>query len=207
METGVTNLLKTLQSSNLKVLYANQSMQVNTVKVPESDIMATNGVVHFVRTLLYPEDIPVGSQELRSLLTRIIRYIQIKYVSGYRFQEIPLTFMRRVITVPGDVRKVTRVIQGEPTLTKVTRVIEGDPMIKKVTRVIEGQPSITKVTRVIEGQPSMTKVTRVIEGDPIMTKVTRVVEDFSEDPESITSYIQEGRRVPGRRQGIPRRRV
>lgn len=30
-------------------------MQVNTVKVPESDLMATNGVVHFVRTLLYPE--------------------------------------------------------------------------------------------------------------------------------------------------------
>uniref|UniRef100_A0A671P309 Periostin-like n=1 Tax=Sinocyclocheilus anshuiensis TaxID=1608454 RepID=A0A671P309_9TELE len=30
-------------------------MLVNTVKVPDSDLMATNGVIHFVRTLLYPE--------------------------------------------------------------------------------------------------------------------------------------------------------
>lgn len=29
-------------------------MMVNTVNVPESDIMATNGVVHFVKSLLYP---------------------------------------------------------------------------------------------------------------------------------------------------------
>lgn len=29
-------------------------MLVNTVRVPESDIMATNGVVHFVDNVLYP---------------------------------------------------------------------------------------------------------------------------------------------------------
>uniref|UniRef100_A0A8C2FJK0 Periostin, osteoblast specific factor b n=1 Tax=Cyprinus carpio TaxID=7962 RepID=A0A8C2FJK0_CYPCA len=34
---------------------ANEGMQVNTVKVPDSDLMATNGVIHVVRTLLYPE--------------------------------------------------------------------------------------------------------------------------------------------------------
>lgn len=33
---------------------ANNSMKVNSVEVPESDIMATNGVVHFVNQLLYP---------------------------------------------------------------------------------------------------------------------------------------------------------
>lgn len=127
LETGVTNLLKTLQGSNLKVLYTKEGMQVNTVKVPDSDLMATNGVIHAVRTLLYPEDTPVGSQDLHSLLRRIIRHIHIKFVSGYRYHEIPLTFRKRVITV-----------QGEPTITKVTRVVEGDPRIKKVTRVIEG---------------------------------------------------------------------
>ncbi|TRY65981.1 hypothetical protein DNTS_003764 [Danionella cerebrum] len=146
LETGVTNLLRTLQGSNLKLL-----------------------------TLLYPEDLPAGSQDLLSLLKRIIRYIQIKFVSGYRYEEIPLTF----------------IIQGEPTITKVTRVIEGEPSIKKVTRVIEGQPSITKVTRVIEGAPAMTKVTRVIEGDPTFTKV---FDDFDEDPEELTRYIQGGTR-------------
>uniref|UniRef100_A0A8D0D6T7 Periostin, osteoblast specific factor b n=1 Tax=Sander lucioperca TaxID=283035 RepID=A0A8D0D6T7_SANLU len=164
LEGGVTNLLKSLQSSNLK---ANNSMLVNSVQVPESDIMATNGVVHFVNHVLYPGDIPVGSQDFLMLLKRLITYMQIKYISGFRYQEIPLTFMMKHVffafTVP-DVTKVTRVIQGEPSVTKVTRVIEGQPSVTKVTRVIEGEPSVTKVTRVIEGEPSITKVTRVIEG-------------------------------------------
>ncbi|XP_034722318.1 periostin, osteoblast specific factor b isoform X3 [Etheostoma cragini] len=179
LETGVTNLLKSLQSSNLKVLSANNSMLVNSVQVPESDIMATNGVVHFVNHVLYPGDIPVGSQDFLMLLKRLISYMQIKYISGFRYQEIPLTFMKkitRVVQQVPDVTKVTRVIQGEPSITKVTRVIEGKPSVTKVTRVIEGKPSVTKVTRVIEGQPSVTKVTRVIEGQPSITKVTRVIE-------------------------------
>ncbi|TDH14705.1 hypothetical protein EPR50_G00022830 [Perca flavescens] len=179
LEGGVTNLLKSLQSSNLRVLSANNSMLVNSVQIPESDIMATNGVVHFVNHVLYPGDIPVGSQDFLMLLKRLITYMQIKYISGFRYQEIPLTFMKTIITrvqhVP-DVTKVTRVIQGEPSVTKVTRVIEGQPSVTKVTRVIEGQPSVTKVTRVIEGQPSVTKVTRVIEGEPSFSKVTRVIE-------------------------------
>ncbi|XP_054454098.1 periostin, osteoblast specific factor b isoform X1 [Anoplopoma fimbria] len=225
LEAGVTNLLKSLQGSNLRVMSVNNSMLVNSVQVPESDIMATNGVIHFVNQVLYPGDIPVGSQDLLMLLKRIITYMQIKYISGFRYQEIPLTFMKRIITrvvqeVP-EVTKVTRVIQGEPTITKVTRVIEGQPSITKVTRVIEGQPSITKVTRVIEGQPSITKVTRVIEGQPSITKVTRVIDvppfsvssgttniafegtdiDIEGDSERLSQMIQEGssRRTAARR--------
>uniref|UniRef100_I3JDQ3 Periostin, osteoblast specific factor b n=1 Tax=Oreochromis niloticus TaxID=8128 RepID=I3JDQ3_ORENI len=52
LEPGVTNLLKSLQGSNLK---ANNTVKVNSVQVPEADMMATNGVVHFVNKLLYPE--------------------------------------------------------------------------------------------------------------------------------------------------------
>uniref|UniRef100_A0A7N6FLM4 Periostin, osteoblast specific factor b n=1 Tax=Anabas testudineus TaxID=64144 RepID=A0A7N6FLM4_ANATE len=183
MEPRVTNLFKSIQGTNLKVTLANNSMQVNSVLVPESDQMATNGVVHFVNHLLYPEDVPVGNQELQMLLRRIITYMQIRYMSGFRYKEIPLTFIipsmtkvTRVIQGQPSVTKVTRVIEGQPSITKVTRVIEGEPSITKVTRVIEGEPSITKVTRVIEGEPSITKVTRVIEGEPIISKVTRVVQ-------------------------------
>uniref|UniRef100_A0A8C2ZQ44 Periostin, osteoblast specific factor b n=1 Tax=Cyclopterus lumpus TaxID=8103 RepID=A0A8C2ZQ44_CYCLU len=176
LETGVTNLLKSLQGSNLRVMFANNSMLVNSVQVPDSDIMATNGVIHIINQVLYPGDIPVGSQDLLMLLKRLITYMQIKYISGFRYQEIPLTFMSKYVYFFPDVTKVTRVIQGEPTLTKVTRVIEGEPSFTKVTRVIEGEPSFTKVTRVIEGEPSFTKVTRVIEGEPSFTKVTRVIE-------------------------------
>ncbi|XP_061733469.1 periostin, osteoblast specific factor b isoform X2 [Nerophis ophidion] len=132
LEPGVTNLLKSLQGSNLKVKFANNSMQVNSVEIPESDIMATNGVVHTVNRLLYPADIPVGSQDLLSLLRRIITYIQPKYIPGFRYQEIPLTFL-----IP-EVTKVTRVISQEPSITHVTRVIESDPSFTKVTRVVSG---------------------------------------------------------------------
>uniref|UniRef100_A0AAX7TYD2 Periostin, osteoblast specific factor b n=1 Tax=Astatotilapia calliptera TaxID=8154 RepID=A0AAX7TYD2_ASTCA len=53
LEPGVTNLLKSLQGSNLKI--ANNTVKVNSVQVPEADMMATNGVIHFVNKLLYPE--------------------------------------------------------------------------------------------------------------------------------------------------------
>ncbi|XP_070826293.1 periostin, osteoblast specific factor b isoform X1 [Chaetodon trifascialis] len=217
LETGVTNLLKSLQGSNLRVIFANNSMQVNSVQVPKSDMMATNGVVHFVNQVLYPADIPVGSQDFLMLLKRLITYMQIKFISGFRYQEIPLTFMKTIITrvvqeVP-DVTKVTRVIQGEPTITKVTRVIEGQPSVTKVTRVIEGQPSVTKVTRVIEGQPTITKVTRVVTGPQYSVSSTGTADinmegvDLSEisssnfDPDSLTKIIQEGstRRTSSRR--------
>ncbi|XP_063763650.1 periostin, osteoblast specific factor b isoform X2 [Eleginops maclovinus] len=180
LESGVTNLLKSLQGSNLKVMFANSSMQVNSVQVPESDIMATNGVIHFVNQVLYPGDIPVGSQDWVMLLKRLISYMQIKYISGFRYQEIPLTFIKRTVTriiqeVP-DQTKVTRVIQADPSKTKVTRVIQGEPTMSKVTRVIQGEPTMSKVTRVIQGEPTMSKVTRVIQGEPTISKVTRVIQ-------------------------------
>uniref|UniRef100_A0A4W6DYN2 Periostin n=1 Tax=Lates calcarifer TaxID=8187 RepID=A0A4W6DYN2_LATCA len=160
LETGVTNLLKSLQGSNLKVMFANNTMLVNSVQVPESDIMATNGVIHFVNQVLYPGDIPVGSQDLLMLLKRLISYMQIKYISGFRYQEIPLTFMSKCCNC--NLVKHTFVAFIGPEVTKVTRVIPAEPSITKVTRVIESQPSVTKVTRVIESQPTITKVTRVV---------------------------------------------
>uniref|UniRef100_A0A8C6SSC1 Periostin, osteoblast specific factor b n=1 Tax=Neogobius melanostomus TaxID=47308 RepID=A0A8C6SSC1_9GOBI len=141
MEPRVTNLLKTLQGSNLRVVATNSSVSVNSVLVGEPDVMATNGVVHFIDQTLYPAG------------------------DHYELTVIPdVTKVTRVIERQPSLTKVTRVIQGEPTVTKVTRVIEGEPSITKVTRVIEGEPSITKVTRVIEGEPTLTKVTRVVSG-------------------------------------------
>ncbi|XP_039893540.1 periostin, osteoblast specific factor b isoform X1 [Simochromis diagramma] len=153
LEPGVTNLLKSLQGSNLKIVVANDTVKVNSVQVPEADMMATNGVIHFVNKLLYPEEIPIGSQELQMVLTKLISYIQFKYISGFRYQEIPLTFL-----------KVTRIIQREPVKKTVTRVIEKQKPIQKVTRVIETQNPVQKVTRVIERQNPVQKVTRVVSG-------------------------------------------
>uniref|UniRef100_A0AAQ5X9K2 Periostin n=1 Tax=Amphiprion ocellaris TaxID=80972 RepID=A0AAQ5X9K2_AMPOC len=170
LEAGVTNLLKSLQGSNLRVLFANNTVQVNSVKVPEADIMATNGVIHFINQVLYPG----GKHFIQTMLC------------ACNFNVVKHTFFAFIVP---DVTKVTRVIQGEPSVTKVTRVIEGQPSVTKVTRVIEGQPSVTKVTRVIEGQPSVTKVTRVIEGEPSITTVTSLVTDKHVLLESMCQWL------------------
>uniref|UniRef100_A0A671PG09 Periostin-like n=1 Tax=Sinocyclocheilus anshuiensis TaxID=1608454 RepID=A0A671PG09_9TELE len=57
LEGGVTNLLKTIQGNNLQVLSVNNSIHVNSVEVPDFDLMASNGVVHVVKTILYPQGI------------------------------------------------------------------------------------------------------------------------------------------------------
>ncbi|KAG9263681.1 periostin isoform X1 [Astyanax mexicanus] len=199
LEGGVTNMIKTIQGNNLQVLSVNNSIQVNSVNVPSTDLMASNGVVHVVKTLLYPGDLPVGREELLLLLRRLIKYIQIKFVAGYTYREIPLTFIKRIITTTHIVESVpeVKVIETDPSLIKVTRVIERQPTVTKVT--IEGEPKFTKVTRVIEStgassdgeieeitkllgegsegkvietDPSLIKVTRVIERQPTVTKVT-----------------------------------
>ncbi|XP_058489683.1 periostin, osteoblast specific factor b isoform X1 [Solea solea] len=203
LETGVTNLLKSLQGSNLRLIFANNTVQVNSVQVPDSDIMATNGVVHFVNQVLYPGDIPVGSQDFMMLLKRLISYMQIKYISGFKYQEIPLTFMKRI---------VTRVVEAAPEVTKVTRVIESKPSVTKVTRVIEAKPSVTKVTRVIENNPTLTKVTRIVSGGPqysvssgstniAMEEFTGIEGNAGLDSERLTKIMEESstRRTGSRR--------
>lgn len=140
LETGVTNLLKSYQGNNNNVKFVNNTMLVNSIKVPHSDIMATNGVIHFVDNVLYPQDIPVGNGDLLRLLETLITYMPVRYTPGYRYEQIPLTFIKRIVThviheVP-EVQTVTRVIEGEPSITKVTRVIEGPTTIRKVTRVV-----------------------------------------------------------------------
>ncbi|XP_063349038.1 periostin, osteoblast specific factor b isoform X2 [Pelmatolapia mariae] len=201
LEPGVTNLLKSLQGSNLKVIVANNTVKVNSVQIPEADMMATNGVIHFVNKLLYPEDIPIGSQELQMVLTKLISYIQFKYISGFRYQEIPLTFL-----------KVTRVIQREPIVKTVTRVIEKQNPVQKVTRVIETQNPVQKVTRVIERQNPVQKVTRVVSGPQysVSTGTSNIdlegvdlsevstIETSDLDASRLTKIIQTGGRRRGR---------
>ncbi|KAG9351783.1 hypothetical protein JZ751_023034 [Albula glossodonta] len=193
LEGGVTNLLKSIQGKNLQVLSVNNSILVNSINVPKNDLMASNGVIHIVKTMLYPGDLPVGSQDLLVLLKRLIKYIQIKYEAGFTYTEIPLTFIKRIITteIKPEVHTITQVIKSVPEVTKVTRVVEV-PEVTKVTRVIEvpeiKEPVITTVTRVIE-VPEVT-LTKVVEGDPIVTKVTKLIE--KEAPITKVTRVIEG---------------
>ncbi|KAM4546539.1 periostin-like [Fundulus diaphanus] len=176
LEPKVTNLLKSLQGKNLQVKSENNSIHVNSVEVPDSDLMATNGVIHVVKNFLYPTDLPVGSQDLLMVLQKLIKYIEIKFVSGFTYTEIPLTFIRRIITTTHFIEgpeTQTVIIEEQPSVRTVTRVIEGKPTVKQVTRVIKTEPTVSKVN--VEGDQSTKKVTRVISRQPTVSKVTRVI--------------------------------
>ncbi|XP_054907525.1 periostin-like [Poeciliopsis prolifica] len=175
LEAKVTNLLKSLQGKLLQLKSENNSVHVNSVEIPKSDLMATNGVVHVVKNVLYPTDLPVGRQDLLLVLQKLIKYIEIKFVSGFTYTEIPLTFIKRIITTTRYIEvpetKTVIIEEKQPSIRTVTTVIEGKPSVKQVTRVIkpagskvvsEVDQSTKTVTRVIGRQPN--KVTRVIGG-------------------------------------------
>uniref|UniRef100_A0A2K6N2W9 Periostin n=1 Tax=Rhinopithecus bieti TaxID=61621 RepID=A0A2K6N2W9_RHIBE len=201
-EPGVTNILKTTQGSKIFLKEVNDTLLVNELKSKESDIMTTNGVIHVVDKLLYPADAPVGNDQLLEILNKLIKYIQIKFVRGSTFKEIPVTvYTTKIITKV--VEPKIKVIEGSlqpiiktegPTITKVK--IEGEPefrLIKEgetITEVIHGEPIIKKYTKIIDGVPveiteKETREERIITGPEIkytristgeVTKVTKFIE-------------------------------
>ncbi|XP_020669128.3 periostin isoform X3 [Pogona vitticeps] len=169
-EPGVTNILKTIQGGKLYLKVINDTLLVNELKSKESDVMATNGVIHVIDKLLYPADTPVGNDQLLAILKKLIKYIQIKFVRGSTFKEIPLTFY--------NVKTITRVVGGTtirkeievPSITKVTKVIEGEPEFKLVR---EGET----ITKVIHGEPIIKKYTKIIDGHPVEVTEKQVTEE------------------------------
>ncbi|XP_066506725.1 periostin isoform X2 [Hoplias malabaricus] len=175
LEGGVTNLLKTVQGNNLQVLSVNKSIQVNSVDIPNNDLMASNGVIHVVKTLLYPGDLPVGREDLLLILQKLIKYIHIKFVSGFTYKEIPLTFFKRIITTTHyESGPEIKVIKMEPTVTR-TEYTHFETKPTKI--IIQGNTTITNITKVIKTAPTVTRTkkveTKII--DPQTTKVTRVI--------------------------------
>uniref|UniRef100_A0A5F8HIW0 Periostin n=1 Tax=Monodelphis domestica TaxID=13616 RepID=A0A5F8HIW0_MONDO len=154
-EPGVTNILKTTQGSKIFLKGVNNTLLVNEVKSKESDVMTTNGVIHVVDKLLYPADLPVGNDQLLEILNKLIKYIQIKFVRGSTFKEIPVTVYRPEI-------KYTRISSGN--------VGETEETLKKLL-----QEEVTKVTKFIEGGDAHLledeEIKRLLQGDRPVRKV------------------------------------
>ncbi|XP_043360375.1 periostin isoform X2 [Dermochelys coriacea] len=181
-EPGVTNILKTIQGSKLFLKTVNDTLLVNELKSKESDLMTTNGVIHVIDKLLYPVDVPVGNDQLLTILNKMIKYIQIKFVHGSRFQEIPLTFFTSKFIVEPNIKVIEGSLQPI-TRKEGTRVIEREPELKlfregeTITKVIHGEPIIKTYTKIIDGHPvevTEKEVTeeRIIQGPEI--KYTRI---------------------------------
>ncbi|XP_027712675.1 periostin isoform X8 [Vombatus ursinus] len=195
-EPGVTNILKTTQGSKIFLKGVNNTLLVNEVKSKESDVMTTNGVIHVVDKLLYPADIPVGNDQLLEILNKLIKYIQIKFVRGSTFKEIPVTVYRPSMTIEGD-SEFQVIKEGET----ITQVIHGEPIIKKYTKIIGGRP--------VEITEKETTEERIIKGPEI--KYTRISSgNVGETEETLKKLLQEDRpirKVPAnkRTQGTRRR--
>lgn len=196
-EPGVTNILKTIQGSKLFLKTVNDTLLVNEVKSKESDLMATNGVIHVIDKLLYPVDVPVGNDQLLTILNKMIKYIQIKFVHGSRFQEIPLTFFSTRLIEGGPESKLFR--EGET----ITKVIHGEPIIETYTKIIDGHPVEVTEKKVTEE--------RIIQGPEI--QYTRITAGGRGDTEeNLKKLLEEDTAVrrpkpPKKAQGTPRRRT
>ncbi|KAL1778174.1 periostin isoform X1 [Sigmodon hispidus] len=204
-EPGVTNILKTTQGSKIYLKGVNETLLVNELKSKESDIMTTNGVIHVVDKLLYPADIPVGNDQLLEILNKLIKYIQIKFVRGSTFKEIPMTvYTTKIITkivepkikvIQGSLQSITKT-EG-PAMTKIH--VEGEPDFKlvkegeTVTEVIHGEPVIKKYTKIIDGVPveiteKQTREERIITGPEI--RYTRISTGGDETEETLQKFLQ-----------------
>ncbi|XP_019379975.1 PREDICTED: periostin isoform X8 [Gavialis gangeticus] len=214
-EPGVTNILKTIQGGKLYLKTVNDTLLVNDLKSKESDIMTTNGVIHVVDKLLYPADVPVGNNQLLTILNKLIKYIQVKFIQGSTFKEIPLTFYKPTFTrieqpeiqVIGGGETITKVIHGEPIIKTYTKIIDGRPVEvteKQVTeeRIIQG-PVITHITtgggsdtdenlkRLLEEE--VTKVTKFIEGDGHLLEdeeIKRLLQGAGTEYTKVTKVIE-----------------
>ncbi|XP_019385585.1 PREDICTED: periostin isoform X13 [Crocodylus porosus] len=213
-EPGVTNILKTIQGGKLYLKTVNDTLLVNDLKSKESDLMTTNGVIHVVDKLLYPADLPVGNNQLLTILNKLIKYIQVKFIQGSTFKEIPLTFYK-IKVIESNVQPIIR--KEEPTFTRVEQpeiqVIGGG---ETITKVIHGEPIIKTYTKIIDGRPvevTEKQVTeeRIIQG-PVITQIT--TGGGSDTDENLKRLLEEEtpvRRVSGTRRtqagGSTRRRT
>ncbi|NXW07816.1 POSTN protein, partial [Fregetta grallaria] len=196
-EPGVTNILKTIQGGKLYLKTVNDTLLVNELKSRESDLMATNGVIHVIDKLLYPADLPVGNDQLLTILKKLIKYIQIKFVRDSTFKEIPLTFYK-INIIESNVQPIIR--KEDPSITELTKLIEGEPEFKivregeTITKVIHGEPIIKTYTKIIDGRPvevTEKKVTeeRIIQGPEI--KYTRITAGGSDNEEKLKKLLEE----------------
>uniref|UniRef100_A0A3B5M285 Periostin, osteoblast specific factor a n=1 Tax=Xiphophorus couchianus TaxID=32473 RepID=A0A3B5M285_9TELE len=166
LEAKVTNLLKSLQGKPLQLKSENNSIRVNSVEIPQSDLMATNGVVHVVKNVLYPTDLPVGHQDLLLVLQKLIKYIEIKVLvikpSGSK------------VEVDHATKTVTRVIGRQPN--KVTRVIGGKlrKNLRETIITTVNEPQIIEV-------PDFSKITSFGDNPALLKeesgKITRIIQE------------------------------
>uniref|UniRef100_A0A8D0HNL8 Periostin n=1 Tax=Sphenodon punctatus TaxID=8508 RepID=A0A8D0HNL8_SPHPU len=211
-EPRVTNVLKTIQGGKLYLKTVNDTLLVNELKSRDSDLMAKNGVIHVIDKLLYPADVPVGNDQLLTILNKLIKYIQIKYVRGSTFKDIPMTFFKPSVT------EFTRVVEGEPEFRVVregetiTRVVHGEPIIKKYTKIIDGHPvevterevteeRIIQVVNVVYESTfpqtyilsEVTKVTKFIEGEGHLLddeEIKRLLQGAGTEYTKVTKVIE-----------------
>ncbi|XP_074673069.1 periostin isoform X6 [Strix aluco] len=196
-EPGVTNILKTIQGGKLYLKTVNDTLLVNELKSRESDLMATNGVIHVIDKLLYPADLPVGNDQLLTILKKLIKYIQIKFIRDSTFKEIPLTFYK-INIIESNVQPIIK--KEDPSITQLTKLIEGEPEFKivregeTITKVIHGEPIIKTYTKIIDGRPvevTEKKVTeeRIIQGPEI--KYTRITAGGTDNEEKLKKLLEE----------------
>ncbi|XP_062910433.1 periostin, osteoblast specific factor b isoform X2 [Mobula hypostoma] len=153
VETGVTNVLKSWQGSKVMVKMLNNTLMVNNMKTKQSDFMASNGVIHVVNTLLFPKDLPVTNDNLRRILSKLVKTIEIQLIPSYTYHRIEMPIIKTKVT------EITRVVTTKPEIRvfsgKVIQSGTSDADALALSKVIERGTRYSKVTKIIEGDHKM----------------------------------------------------
>uniref|UniRef100_A0A8D2PMY1 Periostin n=1 Tax=Zosterops lateralis melanops TaxID=1220523 RepID=A0A8D2PMY1_ZOSLA len=180
-EPGVTNILKTIQGGKLYLKTVNDTLLVNELKSRESDLMATNGVIHVIDKLLYPAGEYYFIKFVLTLSSLFTCYVT-KYFKTVR----NMFFSFSYVTDP-SITELTKLIEGEPDFKivregeTITKVIHGEPVIKTYTKIIDGRPVEVTEKKVTEE--------RIIQGPEI--KYTRITAGGSDNEEKLKKILEE----------------
>ncbi|PKU39877.1 periostin [Limosa lapponica baueri] len=180
----------------------NDTLLVNELKSREADLMATNGVIHVIDKLLYPSDLPVGNDQLLTILKKLIKYIQIKgfMTSGFHKEQRQIE-SQQIPSADPSITQITKLIEGEPEFKivregeTITKVIHGEPIIKTYTKIIDGRPVEVTEKKVTEERiiQEVTKVTKFIEGDGHLLEdeeIKRLLQGAGTEYTKVTKVIE-----------------
>uniref|UniRef100_UPI00358FA073 transforming growth factor-beta-induced protein ig-h3-like n=1 Tax=Myxine glutinosa TaxID=7769 RepID=UPI00358FA073 len=169
VNSGLTNILKTLHGSTVHLTSKDGHFVIDKTKVMESDLMSTNGVIHVIDTPLTPKGKP-------------------DFVSEIDKSTIPLPGTKKTSIITSGIRpSITRVVIVKKTITNPdgspsiqTFRIEGDNIEEQLRRIaMEGRSRSVKI--MVEGNLDIpNEIRRLIEqGGGQYSKVAKVFPDVT----------------------------
>uniref|UniRef100_A0A8C4N404 Transforming growth factor, beta-induced n=2 Tax=Eptatretus burgeri TaxID=7764 RepID=A0A8C4N404_EPTBU len=209
INSGLTNILKTLHGGTVHLTSKDGNMMIGRTKVMESDLMSTNGVIHVIDVPLTPR----GKQDFVSEIDRTVNPGSKKtsiITSEIRPSITRVVIVKKTITNPdGSTNVQTYRLEGDDIEEQLRKLaIEGRS--HSVTIMVEGNRDIpSEILRLIEqGGGRYSKITKILNGETTLGRTMVNVTITTVDADGTTReqmHRLEGDNIEERLQRLTRR--